>query len=73
MSNIRIYDNICAIAKEKGISINSIEKTTELSIGSLCKWNTVSPTVRSLKKVAVALGVPVEKLLEEAEEGGNII
>ncbi|WP_207663533.1 XRE family transcriptional regulator [Enterocloster bolteae] len=68
MSNMRIYDNICMVAKKTGISINSIEKITELSTGSLCKWNTVSPTVRSLKKVAVALGVSVEKLLEESEE-----
>lgn len=68
MSNMRIYDNICMAAKKTGISINSIEKIAELSTGSLCKWNTVSPTVRSLKKVAVALGVPVEKLLEESEE-----
>lgn len=68
MSNMRIYDNICMVAKKTGISINSIEKIAELSTGSLCKLNTVSPTVRSLKKVAVALGVSVEKLLEESEE-----
>lgn len=59
------------MAKVAGISINSIEKTAELSTGSLCKWNTVSPTVRSLKKVAGVLGVPVEKLLEEIEEKEN--
>lgn len=68
MSNMRIYDNICMVAKKTGISINSIEKIAELSTGSLCKWNTVSPSVRSLKKVAKVLNVPVEKLLEEPEE-----
>ena len=68
MKGIRIYDNICAAAKTIGISINSIEKEAELSSGSLCKWNTVSPTVRSLKKVAEVLKVPVEKLLEESEK-----
>lgn len=68
MSNMRIYDNICMVAKKTGISINSIEKIAELSTGSLCKWNTVSPSVRSLKKVAKVLNVPVEKLLEEPVE-----
>lgn len=65
MCNVKIYDNICAAAKVAGISINWIEKTAELSVGSVCKWNTVSPTVRSLKKVADVLKVPVEQLLEE--------
>ena len=63
--SMKIYDNICKEAKEKNISINTIEKETELSTGSLCKWNTVSPTVRSLKKVADCLGTTIEKLIEE--------
>ena len=65
MSNIKIYDNICTVAKIEGISINFIEKTAGLSTGSLCKWNTVSPSVRSLKKVANVLHVPVERLLND--------
>ncbi len=60
-----IYDNICNVAKEKKVSINSIEKETGLSVGSLCKWNVVSPTVRSLSKVAEYLGVSIEDLLKE--------
>lgn len=68
MKTIKVYDNICILAKREGISINSIEKTAGLSTGSLCKWNTVSPTVRSLKKVAEVLAVPVEELLREKED-----
>lgn len=64
-----IYNNVCQVARQKGISINSIEKETDLGIGSLCKWNSVSPTVRNLKKVANYLGVSIEELLAE-EEGG---
>lgn len=60
-----IYDNICKKAKEKGVSINSIEKETNLSIGSICKWNIVSPTAKSLKKVAIFLGCTVDDLLTE--------
>ena len=43
----------------------SVEKETNLGIGSLCKWNTVSPTIRNLKKVADYLGVSIEELLTE--------
>lgn len=60
-----VYDSICKTAKQKKVSINSIEKETGLAIGSICKWNKVSPTVKNLKKVADYLGVPIEKLLEE--------
>ncbi len=63
-----IYDNVCQIARKKGLSINSIEKETDLGTGSLCKWNSVSPTVRNLKKVADYLGVSIEELLAEATE-----
>lgn len=63
-----VYDNICTIAKESGLSINSIELEAGLSIGSLCKWNKVSPTARSLKRVARLLGVTVDSLLEETQE-----
>ena len=59
------------MAKNKGVSINSIERENELSAGSLCKWNVVSPTVRSLKKVAEYLGVSIEELLREDDGKGE--
>lgn len=60
-----VYDNICVIAKKLGFSINFIEMEAGLSIGSLCKWNKVSPTAKSLKKVARLLNVTVDSLLED--------
>lgn len=72
MENIAIYNNIQAKAKEAGISINSIEKEAELATGSICKWNEVSPSVRSLKKVANVLNCTVDDLLEdEPSKGGE--
>lgn len=64
MSEPLIYNNICKAAKKAGVSINLLEKECDLAIGSTCKWNSVSPSVRSLKKVSDYLGVPFEKLLE---------
>lgn len=63
-----VYDNICAAAKKSGLSINSIEAEAELSAGSLCKWNKVSPTARSLKRVAKLLGVTVDSLLADTRD-----
>lgn len=63
-----IYDNICRKAKTIGISINALEKKANVSVGSICKWNIVSPTARSLKKVADILDCSVDELMNEEEE-----
>ena len=63
MGKVKVYDNICHKAKKMGLSINSIEKEAEIAIGSMCKWNTVSPSARSLKKVADILKCTVDELL----------
>ena len=68
MEIIMIYDNIRKRAKKVGISINAIEKEAGLAIGSVCKWNTISPTVKSLAKVARILGCTVDELLREEPE-----
>lgn len=48
-----IYENICKLAKERGISINKLEEKANVSTGSICKWgNSVSPTVKNIKKEA---------------------
>lgn len=67
MEAILIYDNISKRAKTVGISINSIEKEANLSTGSICKWNSVSPTVRSLAKVAEILHCSVNDLLDKSD------
>lgn len=64
MLEVKIYDNIQERAKKIGISINTIEKKANLGIGSLCKWNNSSPTVRNLKKVADILNCSVDELLK---------
>lgn len=51
-------------AAEKGISINLLESQAGVSTGSIYKWNTVSPTIRSLSKVAKVLGCTIDELLK---------
>lgn len=59
-----IFDKISKLASEKGMSINSIEEKAGVSTGSVYKWNTVSPTVKNLSKVAEVLGCTVDDLLK---------
>lgn len=63
---LNLYEVIYQISKEKNISINQLEEKAGLSTGSIYKWNTVSPTVKNLKKVAEVLETTVDSLLEKA-------
>lgn len=62
---MNLYEVIYQISKEKNISINQLEERAGLSTGSIYKWNTVSPTVKNLKKVAEVLETTVDSLLEK--------
>lgn len=43
-----IYENICKLAKERGISINKLEEKANVSTGSICKWG------NSVTRIAIA-------------------
>lgn len=58
-----IYNKIKEICKQKGISVNSVEKKAGLSTGAISKWNVVSPTVDNLNSVAKILNVKIDKLI----------
>lgn len=59
-----MFDRISEMAKEKGMSINQLEEKAELSKGSTYKWNTVSPSIKNLKKVADVLECTVNDLIQ---------
>ena len=65
MEGIKIYNNIVEQAKKVGVSINKIEEEAGLSKGSLCKWNIVSPSARSLTRVADVIGCDIKILLNK--------
>ncbi len=58
-----IYEKIKELCKQKGISINQLEKEAGLTNGSISKWNNHMPQADRLKAVADVLKVKMEKLL----------
>lgn len=60
-----IFDNVAAIAKEKGLAITALEEKADLGRGTIGKWRESNPNIDNLRKVAKALDIPIEKLLEE--------
>lgn len=65
--NTKIFDRIEEKAKEKGISINALERQAGISIGSTYKWNKVSPTIKNIAKVAEVLDCTIDELIYEGQ------
>lgn len=59
-----IYENVVKIATKKGMSLAEVEEKAGLGQSAISKWKKSTPTVRSLKKVADALGCSVSTLLK---------
>lgn len=60
-----IYENIVSLCKAKNISIAKLERETGLGNATIRTWETSSPSVDRLKKVADYLGVTIDSLLSE--------
>lgn len=59
-----IYDKIKELCKEKGMSVNAVEKKAGLSHGAISKWNNSTPSAEKLNSVAKILKVKIDKLLD---------
>lgn len=57
-----VYENVKTEADKKGMSLNALEKAAGLSKGTIAKWKTASPTIKSLLPVANVLEVKLEDL-----------
>lgn len=62
-----IYEKIKALARNRNVSINQVEKDLSFSSSTISKWNVSNPTSEKLKKVADYFDVTMEYLLEESE------
>jgi hypothetical protein len=60
-----LYDNIKKTAKDKGIAICKMEKDLEIADGSICKWNTNTPGVDKVAKVAKYLETTIDELIKD--------
>ncbi len=61
------YEVIYKMAKERGISIKSLEEAAGLGNGAIGKWRTLKPNMASLEKVAKVLGVKVIDIVSASE------
>lgn len=56
------------LCKEQGITIAELERRAEITPTTMAKWDETEPSVYKVAKVAKALGVTIEELLEDPAE-----
>ena len=63
-----IFERVRKICNQKKMSISQLERKSGLSNGAICKWKVSFPTIESLKKVAGALDITINELLDELDD-----
>lgn len=63
-----MFDKIKALCKERGMTIAELERAADIVPTTMTKWKRISPSVDKVARVAKALGVTIEELLEDPEE-----
>lgn len=60
---IPLYTRVQKLCEERHITICYLEQKAEIGNGVIRKWNTASPTLRTLLAVANVLGVTLDELI----------
>jgi len=60
-----MVEKIKALCKERNTSIPKLEDELQLGRGTIYKWESVSPSVANLKKVADYFGCSLDELVCE--------
>jgi transcriptional regulator with XRE-family HTH domain len=59
-----VYDRVKALCDERGLSISQLETMAGLGNGTIGGWRVSVPAVDTVKRVADALGITVNDLIE---------
>lgn len=58
-----VYENVVKLCGERGISVSRLEKECELGNATIRCWETSSPSVANVQKVAKYFNIPIADLL----------
>ena len=61
---VTVYDTVKRKADDAGISISALEVKAGMANGTIAGWRTGRPYAETLKKVAEALKVTIDELME---------
>lgn len=58
-----LLTNIRRLCNKKSVSIAKLERETGIGNGTISRWDTSSPSIENVQKVAEFFGVSVDELL----------
>lgn len=63
-----MVDLIKDLGKERGMSLNDIERACAIGTNTIYKWDKASPSVDKLARVADYFGVSIDSILSHKEQ-----
>jgi len=60
-----LIDKIRQLAKERGLTIAQVERECDIGRKSIYNWDSNSPSVNKVKRVADFFGITVDELLKK--------
>ena len=63
-----MFDKIKDLCAARGMTIAELERQADIVPTTMAKWRKITPSVDKVARVAKALGVTIEDLLEDPEE-----
>jgi transcriptional regulator with XRE-family HTH domain len=67
-----LYNDIKEMCKQKGVTINKLEKDLGFARSSIIKFDTNSPSIEKISKIADYLKVSIDSLLQRDKERKNL-
>lgn len=61
-----LLSRISSLCKKKGISIARLERETGISNGTIRNWDSRSPNIENVRKVAEFFNVSIDSLVSDA-------
>lgn len=62
-----VYARVKQLCESNGITVTELEVKLGFSRGSLCKWNTNTPSITKVKLVADYFGVTIDEFMKGVE------
>ena len=63
-----IFENVEKLCSRKQMSVTKLERELGFGVNTIRKWETSSPTVANLQKVAKYFNVTIDSLLKPIKE-----
>lgn len=66
-----IFDRVHSLIKERGLTVKQLERECDLANATIRRWETQTPNIESVRRVAQRLNVPIDYLVNGGSLNAN--